>query len=267
MSEKCFVVGGAGDQAAAALGNGIISKGEVSIVLGSSGVVFSPILKEDLKTNNLQVFMHAVPNTYHVMGVTNGCGLSYKWFKENFGAGLNYEELNQKALASVPMANGLIYLPYLNGERTPHLDPYASGTFIGIRQNTSLGDFTRAILEGVAFSLNDCFNMLPKIEYKKVLVSGGGANGQLWRSIIASILNMKISRLEQSEGGALGVAILAMVADGVYTSIAEATSKIIHIKDNELPNEAWVLAYKDGYLLYQEAYKSLKTYYKKAFKE
>lgn len=267
LSDECFVVGGAGDQAAAALGNGIVSKGEVSIVLGSSGVVFSPILKEDLKTNNLQVFMHAVPNTYHVMGVTNGCGLSYKWFKENLGAGLNYEELNQKACSSKPLSNGLIYLPYLNGERTPYLDPYASGTFIGVRQNTSLGDFTRAILEGVAFSLKDCFSMLPKVEYKKVLVSGGGANGKLWRSIIASCLNMKISRLEQSEGGALGVAILAMVADGVYSSIDEAVVKIIHIKDNELPNEAWVKDYKDGYLLYKEAYMSLKTYYKKAFKE
>ncbi len=265
LSAHCFVVGGAGDQAAAAIGNGITERGDVSVVLGSSGVVFSPILKSDLKNNKVQVFMHAVPDTYHIMGVTNGCGLSYKWLKESLFAEKDYNELNQKAEEIQPLSNGLVYLPYLNGERTPHMDPYASGTFIGIRQNTTEGHFVRAVLEGVAYSLKDCFSLLPTGKYK-IRISGGGAKGELWRTIIASCLNEKVERIVQSEGGALGVAILAMVADKVYPSIADATKQIIKSLDVTSPKESWVLAYGKGHLLYQDAYQSLKKYYEKAFK-
>lgn len=264
LSTHCFVVGGAGDQAAAAIGNGIIERGDVSIVLGSSGVVFSPILKTDLKKNQLQVFMHAVPDTYHIMGVTNGCGLSYKWLKESLFATQEYTDLNDMAQKINPLSDGLIYLPYLNGERTPHMDPYASGTFIGIRQNTTEGHFVRSVLEGVAYSLKDCFELLPKGKYH-IRISGGGAKGELWRTIIASCLNEDVERIEQAEGGALGVAILAMVADKVYPSIKEAVCHILQVKDVTSPNPAWTLDYKKGYQLYQEAYFSLKEYYKKAF--
>ena len=264
LEETCFIVGGAGDQAAAAIGNGIIKPGDLSIVLGSSGVVFSPIYKEDLKDNTLQVFMHAVPNTYHIMGVTNGCGLSYKWLKETFFSQLEYSELNALAGQAFPLARGLIYLPYLNGERTPHLDPYASGTFIGIRQNTSQADFVRAVLEGVAFSLRDCYELLPKQNYH-IRISGGGAKGKLWRTIIASVLKEPVERIVQDEGGALGVAILAMVADHTYSSIQEATQKIISVHDLTLPETLWQEPYENGYELYKNAYQSLKNYYKKVF--
>ncbi len=265
LEETCFIVGGAGDQAAAAIGNGIIKRGDLSIVLGSSGVVFSPILKSDIKENELQVFMHAVPDTYHIMGVTNGCGLSYKWLKETLFADVKYNDLNAEAEASEPLANGLIYLPYLNGERTPHLDPYASGTFIGIRQNTSSRDIIRAVLEGVAYSLKDCYSLLPKSKYH-IRVAGGGAKGELWRTIIASCFHEQLERIVQDEGGALGVAILAMVADHIYPSIEEATKQIIEIMDITQPNPLWVEAYQKGYALYKEAYISLKEFYKKAFK-
>ncbi|MDE5546505.1 MAG: hypothetical protein K2I88_03485 [Anaeroplasmataceae bacterium] len=264
MSENCFVVGGAGDQAAAAIGNGIIERGDLSLVLGSSGVVFSPIHKEDVEDNPLQIFMHAVPNTYHIMGVTNGCGLSYKWLKETLFESTDYNTLNEKASASKPLANGLIYLPYLNGERTPHLDPYASGTFIGIRQNTKDSDIIRAVLEGVSYSLKDCYSLLPKQQYH-IRASGGGAKGTLWRTILASAFNTSIERIVQDEGGALGVAILAMVADHVYPTIKEATDKIIKVLDVTQPNVKWIEEYSKGYELYKDAYLSLKKYYKKAF--
>ena len=266
LPESCFIVGGAGDQAAAAIGNGIIERGDVSIVLGSSGVVFSPIVQDDLKENKLQVFMHAVPDTYHIMGVTNGCGLSYKWLKETLFKEISFDVLNQKAKESKPLSNGLIYLPYLNGERTPHLDPYASGTFIGIRQNTEDKDIIRAVLEGVAYSLKDCFALLPKQEYH-IRVAGGGAKGELWRKIIASCLDTNIERIVQDEGGALGVAILAMVADHVYPSIKVAAQKIIKTLDVTAPITEWKDVYIKGHNLYQKAYISLKNYYKEAFEK
>lgn len=260
LSDNCFIVGGAGDQAAAAIGNGIVNIGDVSVVLGSSGVVFTPVELEGFDNDSLQIFMHAIPNTYHVMGVTNGCGLSYKWFKENIGEVFSYNELNELANLS-DVDNKLIYLPYLNGERTPHMDPYASGTFIGIRQNTTKGDLVRSVLEGVGFSIKDCFSLLPNLDYK-VFISGGGAKGDLWRNIISSILNLNVNRIKQSEGGALGVAILAMVADGVYKDIKEAVKAIIKTKDITVPNPDWILAYDKKYILYKKAYLSLKEYFK-----
>ena len=144
------------------------------------------------------------------------------------------------------------------------MDPYASGTFIGIRQNTTEGHFVRAVLEGVAYSLKDCFELLPNGEYK-IRISGGGAKGELWRTIIASCLNEKVERITQAEGGALGVAILAMVADKVYPSVSDATKHIIKTLDVTSPKDSWVQEYKKGHVLYQEAYQSLKKYYEKAF--
>ena len=262
LDSNCFIVGGAGDQAAGAIGNGIIKKYDASIVLGSSGVVFTPIDKDDIKNiKSMQVFMHAICDTYHVMGVTNGCGLSYKWFKENIASNFSYNDLNE--LAKDAKSN-IIYLPYLNGERTPHLDPYASGTFIGIRQNTTIGDMVRAVLEGVGYSLKDCFTLLPSGNYM-VRISGGGAKGKLWRSIIASILNTSVERIYQQEGGCLGVAILAMVANEEYASINDACEAIISRMDIEKPDKNMVEVYKKGYEIYKKAYLSLKDYYKIAY--
>lgn len=263
LSQKCFVVGGAGDQAAAAIGNGILHPGDVSIVLGSSGVVFTPIEESYLESNSLQVFMHAVPNTYHVMGVTNGCGLSYKWWREQI-AQKDYDTLNELASMVPPLSRGVTYLPYLNGERTPIMDPYASGTWLGIRQNTGIPEMTRAVLEGICYSLKDCFTLLPKREYH-IVISGGGAKSKLWRSILASALDASVSRIEQSEGGALGVAILAMVANHEYRSIEEAVQRIICIKDTIDPNQDWRMSYDEGFVLYKEAYSGLKLYYQNAF--
>ncbi len=263
LDNNCFIVGGAGDQAAAAIGNGVLRKGDINLVLGSSGVVFTPVDKDFAKKTSMQIFMHAIPNTYHIMGVTNGCGLSYKWLKEKI---LNddYETLNSYADKSKPLSNGVIYLPYLNGERTPHIDPFATGTFIGLKQNTNRNDIVRSVLEGICYSLRDCFSLLPKAEYN-IKLTGGGAKGDLWRNILASVLNNKIIRIKQDEGGALGVAMLAMVADKVYNSIDEAIDKIIKPLDETFPIKLWIDDYEKGYFLYQDLYRSLKEFYKKAY--
>lgn len=272
FDSQAFVVGGAGDQAAAAIGSGIINPTDISVVLGSSGVVFNPIKKNQINPNlPVQVFMHAIPDTYHIMGVTNGCGLSYKWYKENLcnyeieKANIEnkpiYEVLNEEASNSKAGANGLLYLPYLNGERTPHNDPYATGVFVGIRQSTTKNDFTRAILEGVSYSLRDCYEMLDKKQYK-VYVSGGGAKGKLWREIIASNLKTPLYRIEQSEGGALGVAILAMVAAGEYPSIEDACKSIIRVKDQTNPNTIDYDIYDKQYESFKKCYESLKDFFK-----
>ncbi len=263
LKETCFVVGGAGDQAAAAIGAGIVSPQDASIVLGSSGVVFTPVEEKDLQDTKVQVFMHAVPNRYHMMGVTNGCGLSYKWLKENvFDA--SYDQLNEEAETSSAGSHGVFYLPYLNGERTPHLDPYCTGTFVGIRQSTERKDVIRSVLEGVAYSLKDCFSLLPSSK-KTIRIGGGGAKGTLWRKIIASVLNVPVERIVQEEGGALGVAILAMVADGQYASVEEACKQIIVTKDVVLPDENWVSVYQKNYVFYKKIYLQLKETYQEIF--
>ena len=272
LSNKPFVVGGAGDQAAAAVGSGIISNQDISIVLGSSGVVFNPILKEEINPNlPVQVFMHAIKDTYHIMGVTNGCGLSYKWFKENLcdfeeQASQSskvpvYELINERAEQSAPGANGVIYLPYINGERTPHNDPYATATFVGIRQSTRKDDMARSVLEGISFSLRECYELLPKKDYR-IYLSGGGAKGTLWRQIIADNLKKNIYRIEQQEGGALGVAILAMVANGTYKTVQEAKDSIIKTKDITEPNKDNFGKYDERFDSYKALYKALKDFYK-----
>lgn len=262
LPQDCFVVGGAGDQAAAAIGNGILKKGDVSLVLGSSGVVFSPVFRKDLNQDTpLQVFMHAIPDTYHVMGVTNGCGLSYRWYKETL-TDRTYDQLNEGAALSKPGAHGLIYLPYLNGERTPHLDPYARGCFLGIAQDTSQNDFTRAVLEGISYSLKDCFSLL-NLPDASIRISGGGAKGDLWRTIIASVFKRPVYRICQEEGGALGVAILAMVAGKDYQSVDEACEKLIRLQDETKPVKDWETVYEKGYDHYRLAYRSLKDYFVK----
>lgn len=273
LSSKTFVVGGAGDQAASAIGNGIVRTTDLSIVLGSSGVIFNPITKEEINKNMpVQVFMHAIKDTYHIMGVTNGCGLSYKWYKEQLCKGEQieatnkeidvYEILNEQASNSNVGSNGLIYLPYLNGERTPHNDPYASGVFYGIRQNTSKNDFTRSVLEGISFSLREVYEMLIKKDYD-IYISGGGAKGKLWREIIASNLKTEIKRVYQDEGGALGVAILAMVAANEYDSIVDAVKNIITIKDVTKKNEKLINAYTQKFNEYKDIYKALKPVFQK----
>lgn len=260
-----FLVGGAGDQAAGALGNGIISSNQVSVVLGSSGVVFKPIEKDDIKKANVQVFMHAIKDTYHIMGVTNGCGLSYQWYNNNlsrFKESKDLYNINESLMAQTkPLANGLIYLPYLNGERTPHNDSIVRGSILGITQATTNEEILRAVIEGICYSIKDTFDATDIDSDKDVFVSGGGANSETWCKILSTMLHTSLFKNESKEAGTLGVAILAMVADGAYKTIEEAVKHVVSIGQIVTPIEKNYKIYDNYFKLYQEGYKALKDYY------
>ncbi len=244
LLETTFVVGGASDQAASALGNGIVDDKKISITLGSSGVVFQALNELNIKNNGLQYFRHAIKNTYHTMAVTNGCGNSLKWYKDNLcefeilkakEEGISTYDYLTKNIDNIPAgSNGLIFLPYIMGERTPHLDPAALGVFVGLRGNTSKDMMTKAIIEGISYSMKDCFNLLD-IKPQKVLISGGGARNIKWIRILASMLNVEVSRTKSVEAGSLGVAILAMCANNEYKDIFDAVNNIVKINDTTKP--------------------------------
>ena len=265
------VAGGAGDQAAGAVGSGIVSEGIISTVIGSSGVVFASTDTPRFdKEGRVHTLCHAVPNKWHVMGVTQGAGLSLKWFKENFcrkeideakEKNMNiYDYLSKEAAGSKPGANGVIYMPYLMGERTPHIDPNVKGGFVGVSLINKHADFVRSILEGVSFSLKNCLDIIEdmKVEITDVRVSGGGAESEVWRQILADIFNYKLSTIKASEGPALGVAILAGVGVGIYESVEEACEKIIKGQDVVNPNCDNIALYDKIYKVYNSLYPRLK---------
>ncbi len=265
------VVGGAGDQAAGAVGNGIVKEGILSSTIGTSGVVFAHTNKPLIdKLGRIHTFCHAVPNAWHVMGVTQAAGLSLKWFKDNFcnsekdfarEMGIDvYELIGQEAAKSVPGADGLIYLPYLMGERTPHLDPKARGVFFGMSAIHTKRDFIRAVMEGVCYSLKDCMEIIKEngLPINEVRASGGGGKSSLWRQMQSDVFNCNINTINSSEGPALGVAILAAVGTGLYKSIEEACDAVIKLKTEQTPDKLLNEIYLKNYVKYQYIYQSLK---------
>lgn len=265
------VVGGAGDQAAGAIGNGIVSEGIISTVIGTSGVVFAatdtPRFDEKGRVHTL---CHAVPNKWHVMGVTQGAGLSLNWFKRTFctkevedskKAGVNiYDLLTEEASKSKPGANGIVYLPYLMGERTPHIDPNVKGAFLGVSLINNHDDFVRSILEGVSFSLKNCLDLIEgmKVNIDEIRVSGGGAESTIWRQILADVFQYPLTTVKASEGPALGVAILAGVGAGIYDSVEDACNKIIKGNSKVIPNLELKEVYEKVYQKYNSAYPKIK---------
>lgn len=270
LSKKTFVVGGAGDQAAGALGNGVISGDDVSISLGSSGVVFSSIDRLDNMNDSLQYFHHAIKGKYHTMAVTNGCGNSLKWYKNLFCQeeiekckGENvYAYITRNIQSISPGVNGLIYLPYIMGERTPHLDPKATGLFIGLRGSTSKDELTRSVIEGISYSIRDCFELLDG-NTNKILISGGGARNDDWCNIISSMLGKSLCKINVSESPALGVAMLAMVRAGEYKDINDAASSIIKITEVYNPNMDDKNIYDKYFEIYKELYNQNKAIYER----
>lgn len=266
LSKSTVIVAGAGDNAAAAIGNGIISENTASVSLGTSGVVFTSIDKPiyDPK-GRVHTFCHAVDNMWHMMGVTQGCGLSVSWFKHNFADKYSYKELDEKA--SNITSDGVIFLPYLMGERTPHLDSDCRGSFTGLSSSHNTFNLYRAILEGICFSLKDCCSVIEEtgVSVNFFKACGGGANSNLWLQILADVLGKELYSAESSEKGALGVAILASVGSGVYSSIDVASnkmnsselSKIEYIKSNNLYYNKIYLAYRKLYYAIKEALKKL----------
>ena len=267
-----IVVGGAGDQAAGAIGNGIVRPGVVSSTIGTSGVVFA--FSQNVSIDPLgrvHTFCHAVPNTWHIMGVTQGAGLSLKWFRDNFcieekrTAELMkvdpYMLMDKEAEKVNAGCSGLIYLPYLMGERTPHLDPNAKGVFFGLSAKHEKQDMIRSVMEGVVYSLKDCLEIIKEmgVDVSEVRASGGGGKSPLWRQMQADVFGTEITTINSSEGPALGVALLAGVGAGVYSNITEACDVVIKVKtrqeaDNQLNSE-----YTKFYNIYKRLYKSLKS--------
>ena len=265
------VVGGAGDQAAGGIGNGIIKEGLVSTMIGTSGVVFAHLDRPMIDSRGrVHTFCHAVPGAWHVMGVTQGAGLSLKWFRDNFFLGEigvakfmdidPYILMTKQAECTPAGSRGVIYLPYLMGERSPHLNPKAKGVFFGITASHTRNDMLRAVMEGVAYSLTDCMDIIKDmgITPNQVMASGGGGKSKLWRQMQADMFNSTICTNKSSEGGALGVALLAGVGSGIYKNIDEACQIAINIEEKQEPIASHVKVYQRCHKLYQKLYDDLK---------
>src|SRR5262249_12168060 len=218
------VVGGGGDQASSAVGNGIVEEGIVSCTLGTSGVVFPHMEKVAYDpAGRVHTFCHAVPGKWHVMGVTQGAGLSLQWFRNQFAPGTSYDSLTAEAAKAPAGAQGLFWLPYLMGERTPHLDATARGGWFGLTASHTRADLIRAVIEGVSYSQRDCLDIIEElgVSVSSVRASGGGAKSAFWRQLLASILNKRVVTLETQEGSAYGAALLALAGGGEYASVPE----------------------------------------------
>ena len=277
LDEGTIVAAGGGDQACGAVGNGIVKEGIVSSTIGTSGVVFAHTDNLHIdKYGRIHTLCHAVPGCYHVMGVTQAAGLSLKWFRDSFCSeqikqaekeGVDPYMIMDKMAEKIQIgAQGLIFLPYLMGERSPHLDPFCSGVFFGITPIHEKAHFIRAILEGVVYSLKDSISILRndmKVDISQVRVSGGGAKSSLWKSMQADIFESDVAMTDNAEGPALGAAILAGVAKGLYKSVPAAcehviTTKNVHKYDMNKANQ-----YNKYYEIYKSLYPVLKNEYRK----
>ncbi len=270
------VVGGAGDNAAAAVGTGVVRDGKAFTTIGTSGVVFahSSQITIDPK-GRVHTFCCAVPNCWHVMGVTQGAGLSLKWYRDQFckaemetadGMGVDPYYLMDKAAMQSPIgSNRLLYLPYLMGERTPHVDPNARGVFFGLSAMHQKRDMLRAVLEGVAYSLRDCVEILREMNVatNEMMACGGGGTSPLWRQMLADLYACPVKTLASKEGPALGVAILAGVGTGLYKSVEEGCDAVIKTANTQEPIAENSLVYEPYYQLYREIYPALKDSFAK----
>ncbi len=256
------VVAGAGDQGAGAVGMGILQPGSVSATIGTSGVVFAATAEpiKDPK-GRLHTFCHAVPGRWHVMGVTQSAGLSFRWLKETFFAGADYDALTAAAAKIQPGSEGLEWAPYLLGERTPHLDPAVRAAFTGIGTTHTAAHFTRAVLEGVAYSLQDTFSLFAAlgIPVCGIRLGGGGARGPLWRQIQAGIYGQPVEILTAEEGGAFGAALMAGVGAGAWRDLDAACAAGITVAQRIEPDPEWLAAYASGYEKWRKLYPALAT--------
>jgi xylulokinase len=262
------VVAGAGDQAAGATGMGIVTPGAVSATIGTSGVVFAATDRPALDPRGrLHTFCHAVPGRWHVMGVTQAAGLSLRWFRDRFASGSGepgrdpYEQLTAEAATVPPGADGLLWAPYLMGERTPHLDPDARGVLAGLTASHTRAHVVRAILEGVAFSLKDTFTIFDEmnVPVKSIRLGGGGARSQLWRQIQADVYGHEVEIVEAEEGAAYGAAILAGVGAKIWPSVEAACDSVVRVVDRVRPNAGNVAVMKTSYAVYRRIYPAMKS--------
>ena len=264
------VIAGAGDQAAGAVGLGIVRPGMVSATIGTSGVVFAATNTPALDPKGrVHTFCHAIPERWHVMGVTQGAGLSLRWFRDQFGVGANdivgadpYDSLTAEAACVPPGADGLLWAPYLMGERTPHLDPDARAALVGLTASHTRAHVIRAILEGVAFSLKDSFEILKELNVpcKIIRLGGGGARSALWRQIQADVYGQAVEIMEAEEGAAYGVAILAGVAAGAWPNVEAACEEVIRTRNQVAPDPEVVKVLDRQYRSYVAIYPALHSF-------
>lgn len=269
------VVGGAGDNAAAAIGTGVVSAGKAFTTIGTSGVIFahSDQVTIDAK-GRVHTFCHAVPNAWTVMSCTLGAGLSLKWFRDNFcqaemetarGLGVDPYVLLDKQVARLPIgANKLFYLPYLMGERSPILDEDSRGVFFGLSAIHTKYDMLRAVMEGITYSLRECYDVLLEmgVSFREMMACGGGGSSPLWRQMLADAYHCPVATVASKEGGALGVAILAGVGTGVYESVQAACAQMIQTNPPQPPIAENVPEYEKNYQMYRKLYPSLKASFK-----
>ncbi len=255
-----IIIAGAGDNAAGAIGMGVINVGTVSATIGTSGVVFAvtDAPKLDLK-GRIHTLCHAIPGRWHNTGVTLAAGQSLKWFRANFGEGKSYDELANEAAKIPAGSDGAVWLPYLMGERTPHLDVNARAAFVGLTASHTKAHLTRAVLEGVAFSLRDSLEIFKETGAKieKIRLGGGGAKSPLWQQIQADVYNKEVEILEADEGSAFGAAILAGVGAGAWSSVEEACEKTIRVSETVQPNEESAEKLNGNYEAYKLLYAAL----------
>lgn len=264
IPEGTPVVGGAGDQAAQAIGAGVVEEGTAVITMGTSGVVFAPTgtYRRDPE-GRLHAFCHAAPGTWHLMGVMLSAAGSLRWHAGLFSESgseesFDYEGLVAEAASMPPGAEGLLFLPYLSGERTPHADPTARGAFVGLHHRHGRAHLTRAVLEGVAFGLRDSFELMQELNVMpdEVRISGGGAQSALWRKIVADVLDTTLLHTETAHGAAVGAALLAGVGTQVVPSVAAASRSVSTVEGRTEPTEA-TATYDQLFARYRALYPAL----------
>src|SRR6266576_381996 len=271
------VGGGGADNACGAVGNGVVQPGLALVSIGTSGVVLAHASTPQVDTSGpvprVHTFNHAVPGAWYLMGVTQAAGLSLRWVRDNIGlperalepwTGLDaYELLAKEAEGVSPGSDGLLFLPYLQGERTPHLDAYARGGWIGLTASHNRRHLVRAVLEGVAFSLKDCFSIIREqgLPMEQVRATGGGAKSSLWRQIIADVLGVELVTTNAQEGPAFGAALLAGVATGIYSSVQQACEATVQVVAQTPPRPEIEHTYARAYETYQALYPALKPFF------
>jgi xylulokinase len=267
LQARTPVAAGGGDQAAQAVGVGSVEPGIAALTVGTSGVIFAPTASAQIESQGrLHTFCHAVPGMWHLMGVMLSAAGSLQWHRDTLAPGLSFDDLLQEAELVPAGSEGLQFLPYLSGERTPYPDPLARGAWIGLTLRHGRGHLTRALLEGVAFGLKDGFTLLKEAapgEIKQVRASGGGTKGRLWREILASVLETELVTVNTSEGAAFGAALLAGVGAQCWPDVPTACKEVIAITGSDLPKPALVESYRRAYPIFHSLYPLLKPTFDK----
>lgn len=263
------VVAGGGDQPAGAVGNGIVEEGLLLISIGTSGVVFSAHNKPLFdKKARLHSFCHSVPGLWHSMGVMLSAGGSFRWLRElarELAPKIDYTKMTKLAKKIPPGSEGLFFLPYMTGERTPHFDPYARGVFFGLSLSHTFGHLVRAVIEGVSFALRDSVEIMRErgIKIEKIYLTGGGAKSKFWTQTMADVLGEPLLRLEVDEGPAYGSALLCMVGTGKFKSVKDAVKECLKLKDEFKPCPQRVSEYEKRYRIFSSLYPCFKQSFKK----